>query len=105
MNDGIPRHLREEVYRLMACLPEGKVTTYGDIATYAGHPRAALIIGGIAHRGPDGLPWHRLVNAKGKLASGYPGGPLVQRQLLSQDGIMCNERDEVIEFQLLRWRP
>lgn len=96
---------RDEVYRLMALLPEGSVTTYGDIAALAGQPRAARIVGGIAHTGPEELPWHRLVNRAGGLAIGFPGGQEVQRQLLEQDGIFCDDQWRVKEFGERRWRP
>jgi len=97
--------LRDTIYRLMAELPSDKVTTYGDLAAMAGHPNAARIVGGIAHGGPDNLPWHRLVNASGGLAVGFPGGQDVQRQLLEQDGIACNESWHVKDFGERRWRP
>lgn len=97
--------LRERVYALMAELPDDKVTTYGDLAAMAGSPRAARIVGGIAHTGPIGLPWHRLVNAQGGLAIGFPGGQDVQRQLLLQDGIACDEQWRVEDFGMRRWRP
>lgn len=98
-------NLREKVYVLMAELPNDKVTTYGDLAALAGYPRAARIVGGIAHTGSTGLPWHRLVNAQGGLAVGFPGGQDVQRQLLSQDGIDCDEQWRVKEFAERRWYP
>lgn len=97
--------LRERVYKLMAALPADKVTTYGDVAAMAGSPRAARIVGGIAHTGPDELPWHRLVNAQGGLAIGFPGGQDVQRQLLASDGIECDEQWHVKKFEERRWRP
>lgn len=99
------RHLRDRVYVLMAQLPTDKVTTYGDLAAMAGSSRAARIVGGIAHTGPMDLPWHRLVNAKGGLAVGFPGGQDVQRQLLAQDGIECDEQWRVVDFEVRRWRP
>lgn len=96
--------LHDLVYELMAKLPKGKVTTYGDLATFAGHPYAARRVGEIAHGGSVELPWHRLVNFKGGLAVGFPGGQDVQRQLLEQDGIIC-ENGRVIDFEERRWRP
>lgn len=102
---GDTRLLRERVYELMASLPSGKVTTYGDLAAMAGSPRAARVVGGIAHTGPVDLPWHRLVNAQGGLAVGFPGGQDVQRQLLEQDGIACNEKWHIKDFGKRRWRP
>lgn len=103
--DEITDNFRQRVLELMGRLPTDKVTTYGDIAAIAGSPRAARIVGGIAHSGPDDLPWHRLVNASGGLASGYPGGRSVQRQLLAQDGIVCSENDQIVNFEETRWRP
>ena len=91
-------NLREAIYSLIAQLPSDKVTTYGDLAAMAGSPRAARIIGGIAHAGPEELPWHRLVNAQGGLAVGYHGGQDVQRQLLLQDGIECDTTWHVKNF-------
>lgn len=97
--------LRDRIYQLMQTLPEDKVTTYGDLAAMAGSPRAARIVGGIAHTGPEELPWHRLVNTHGGLAVGYPGGQEVQRQLLAQDGIECDENWHIKDFGERRWRP
>lgn len=97
--------LPARVYELMAKLPDANVTTYGDLAAMAGSPRAARVVGGIAHNGPSDLPWHRLVNAHGGLARGFPGGRDVQRQLLAQDGIECSDAWQVVEFMERRWRP
>lgn len=97
-------NLRDEVYRLMSQLPKDRVTTYGDIAAFAGSPYAARRVGEIAHGGPIELPWHRLVNFRGGLAVGFPGGRDVQRQLLEQDGINVDDRWRVVDFEDRRWR-
>lgn len=99
------REFRDKIYALMVELPAGKVTTYGDLAAFAEHPRAARIVGGIAHTGPAELPWHRLVNREGGLAVGFPGGQDVQRQLLERDGIECDDEWRVKDFGERRWRP
>jgi methylated-DNA-protein-cysteine methyltransferase-like protein len=98
-------NLRDSVYALMERLPDDRVTTYGDLAAFAGHPYAARRVGEIAHGGPTGLPWHRLVNFKGGLAVGFPGGQEVQQQLLAQDGIMIDYSYRVVDFEQRRWRP
>ncbi|MFI5212347.1 MAG: MGMT family protein [Candidatus Saccharimonadales bacterium] len=95
---------RTTVYRLMAQVPLGAVTTYGDLAGLAGHANASRIVGGMAHYGPNELPWHRLVNRFGGLASGFPGGREVQQQLLEQDGIHCTNFI-VDNFKERRWQP
>lgn len=102
---GDTSQLRDRVYRLMLELPADKVTTYGDLAALSGSPRAARVVGGIAHSGPTDLPWHRLVNSKGGLAVGFPGGQDVQRQLLEQDGIECDSSWHIKDFKERRWRP
>lgn len=94
----------QEVERLMARVPEGRVVTYGDLAALAGQANASRIVGGIAHYGDPELPWHRLVNRFGGLASGFPGGREVQAQLLEQENIKC-ENYIVVDFDKLRWRP
>lgn len=95
---------KNSVYEIMSRLPDDKVTTYGDVAALAGHAYAARVVGGICHYGPPELPWHRLVNRFGGLASGFPGGREVQHQLLEQDGISCHEF-VVDNFEERRWRP
>ena len=97
-------NLRDRVYVLMTLLPSDKVTTYGDIAAMAGHPYAARQVGEIAHGGPSNLPWHRLVNSRGGLAVGFPGGQYAQRLMLEQDGILCDDRYRVANFKERRWR-
>lgn len=104
MTDQTNDSFRQKVESLMAQLPAGKVTTYGDLAALAGHPYAARIVGGFAHYGEDSLPWHRLVNRNGGLANGYPGGMEAQRQHLAAEHIICTNY-VVDNFKELRWRP
>jgi methylated-DNA-protein-cysteine methyltransferase-like protein len=99
----IDASFKEKVCALMAQVPSGKLTTYGDIAGLAGHANASRIVGGIAHYGPSDLPWHRLVNRFGGLASGFHGGREVQQQLLEQEGITCTNFI-VDNFKEHRWQ-
>lgn len=99
-----PSQFRQDVEAIVATLPAGKVTTYGDLAALAGHPYAARVVGGVAHYGSPALPWHRVVNRHGGLASGYPGGMEVQRQHLEAEEITCTDYI-VDDFATLRWRP
>ncbi len=95
---------RQSVEKLMANVPYGHVTTYGDLAALAGHAHAARVVGGIAHHGDTNLPWHRLVNRFGGLASGFYGGREVQAQLLLNEGVSCTNAI-VDNFKELRWQP
>jgi methylated-DNA-protein-cysteine methyltransferase-like protein len=98
------RNFRIKIEELMAQVPHGKVTTYGDLAGLAGHANASRIVGGIAHYGNMELPWHRLVNRFGGLASGFHGGREVQQQLLEAEGITCTNFI-VDDFKERRWQP
>ena len=92
------------ITELIAQVPRGKVTTYGDLAALAGHPYAARIVGGMAHYGDTVLPWHRLVNRFGGLAAGYHGGREVQAEHLAAEGIQCTD-GTVENFKDVRWQP
>lgn len=60
----------QRVWQIVASIPEGCVTTYGEVARLAGSPRAARQVGGVLRRLPEGstLPWHRVVNRHGAIS-------------------------------------
>jgi methylated-DNA-protein-cysteine methyltransferase-like protein len=87
----------------MTQVPFGQVTTYGDLAALAGHAHASRVVGGIAHFGSTDLPWHRLVNRFGGLASGFHGGRQVQAQLLKREGVSSTNYI-VDNFKEIRWQ-
>jgi len=95
---------RRNVESIMAQVPFGRVITYGDVAALSGHPYAARVVGGVAHYGNPDLPWHRLVNRFGGLASGYYGGRTAQADHLLVEGVTCT--DGIVDnFKELRWPP
>lgn len=51
-------------------IPRGRVATYSQIAALAGKPGAARGVVWILNSssGVHGLPWHRVINAKGMIA-------------------------------------
>jgi alkylated DNA nucleotide flippase Atl1 len=48
--EAVGNQFREKVYAIVAQIPKGRVMTYGQIAALCGSPRAARIVGGIAHQ-------------------------------------------------------
>ncbi len=100
----VDTNFRSKIQTLIAQVPKGMVTTYGDLAALAGHAHAARIVGGVAHYGETDLPWHRLVNRFGGLASGFHGGREVQAQLLTHEGVTCTNYI-VDNFEAIRWHP
>lgn len=95
---------RQKIEFLMAQVPSGQVTTYGDLAALAGQAHASRVVGSLAHFGNQQLPWHRLVNRFGGLASGFYGGREAQAKLLEGEGICC-KNNIVVNFKERRWCP
>ena len=95
------------IYAVVRRIPEGRVATYGQIAALAGLPRQARQVGYALHALPPGssLPWHRVVNAEGRLSLGRmaPGGDLVQRLRLEAEGVeLAAGRIHLARFG---WKP
>lgn len=94
---------RVRVEHLVRQIPSGKVMTYGQLAVLCGSPRAARIVGGIAHYGNPALPWHRVVHKHGGCAVGYPGGATVHQQALENENVhFINDRVDMKEHL---WKP
>lgn len=87
-----------DVYDIVAQIPEGKVTTYGDIARALGHPGASRAIGRILNRNPYPIttPCHRVIKSDGKLG-GYAFGKIRKKELLKKEGL-CFIGDSTAEF-------
>jgi alkylated DNA nucleotide flippase Atl1 len=66
------------VLRRARAVPEGFVTTYGDLCPEA--PRFAGMVMAACH--DESVPWHRIVRADGSLAKGGR-----QRRLLEAEGV------------------
>lgn len=92
------------VTHLVSNIPQGRVMTYGQIAALCGNVRAARIVGGIAHFGDPGVPWHRVVNKQGGLANGYPGGKYGQKEALEAEGVEVSD-NLTVEVSALLWKP
>jgi len=87
-------------------VPAGRVATYAQIAAEAGLPRRARLVGKVLSALPaaSGLPWHRIVNAAGRI-SPRPGRSVErQRRRLRREGIPVDARDRV-DLARFRWEP
>ncbi|MFU0911404.1 MGMT family protein [Kluyvera intermedia] len=94
----------QRVWQIVAAIPPGYVTTYGDVARLAGSPRAARQVGGVLRRLPEGstLPWFRVVNRHGAISLTGPDLQR-QRQALLADGVQVSGSGQ-IDMQKYRWR-
>jgi methylated-DNA-protein-cysteine methyltransferase-like protein len=99
----VDKEFKNRIYALVAQIPPGKVATYGQLAALAGAAWAAWEVGQIAHTGPKDLPWQRVVNKKGGLASGYPGGGRERHKaVLEAEGYEVSD-DYTVNVEKLLW--
>ena len=77
----------DDVYRLVKEIPEGKVTTYGQLASFLG-TKDARKVGWALHANKDqNTPCHRVVSKNGRLAKNFAfGGEKEQRRRLEVEG-------------------
>jgi len=97
----------QRIYEVVRRIPRGRVATYGQVAALAGMPGHARQVGYALHALPDGsqLPWHRVVNASGRIsARSVPGPELVQHQRLAREGVAVDAEGR-INLNQVRWTP
>lgn len=99
----INKSFKDSVENIVLQIPEGRAMTYGQIASLCGNARATRIVGGIAHFGNPDLPWQRVVNKSGGLASGYPGGREGQKQVLENEGVEVDSAYRINIKELIWW--
>ena len=77
----------ETVRALVASIPAGKVSTYGDIAAAAELP-SPRIGAWILRTDSSDLPWHRVIRASGRPA---PHLETRQLELLRAEGVLAKD--------------
>jgi O-6-methylguanine DNA methyltransferase len=86
-----PSAAQRRIYAVVARISKGRVATYGQVATLAGLPRRARLVGRALRVVPDGIdiPWHRVVNAQGKISlrGDALGHEDLQAALLRREGV------------------
>ena len=89
----------QRAFSVVKQIPEGRVSTYGQIARMIEEPRKARYVGFAMHQSPGvagGVPCHRVVFKDGTLAPGFAfGGPDAQRELLEAEGVQFLENGKV----------
>lgn len=81
----------QRIWRTVSRIPKGKVATYGQIARRSGLPGRARLVGTALRVAPPGvdLPWHRVINAQGRISVPRTGGAYQRQQsLLAKEGIL-----------------
>ena len=94
----------DRVYRLVKQIPRGHVTTYGALAKALREPGGARVVGYAMASTPggQGIPWHRVVSAGGKLRMPEPHASK-QRRLLETEGVDLSRAS--IDMDRYGWLP
>lgn len=97
----------EAICAVVRRIPRGWVATYGQVATMAGMPRRARLVGRVLQHldSKSDVPWHRVVNARGEVSFSLSrnGGDILQRRLLEKEGIEFDDRNR-LDLDRSRWR-
>ena len=91
------------IWHTVLRIPRGNVASYGTIAALSGFPRQGRLAGYALHNlpGGSGIPWHRVINARGKISLPGKRGE-EQGRLLREEGIVFTRgRIDMEEFE---WR-
>src|SRR5882757_7960493 len=104
----IPASNYQLIYATVRQIPKGRVATYGQVAQLAGLPRQARLVGYALNSLPSrsAVPWHRVVNAQGRISLRSTGaGHDVRQQLrLQREGVRFTLQG-VIDLDKFQWRP
>jgi methylated-DNA-protein-cysteine methyltransferase related protein len=94
----------DHVYALVKKIPRGKVLTYGALAKATRIPGGARAAGRAMHATPkgQGIPWHRVVGAGGKLLIREPYASLQKKMLLTEGARVVESR---VDMNTAAWNP
>jgi methylated-DNA-protein-cysteine methyltransferase-like protein len=94
-----------KIRSLVAQIPKGKVSTYGNIAKMAGTDDARKTGWAIYNNQDPKIPCHRVVFKDGSLAEECSlGGWQEQKARLKKDGVIFKEEKNV-DMKKCLWRP
>jgi len=96
----------QRIWQVVATIPPGKVSSYGDVARLAGMPGAARRVGRALRGLPADtrIPWHRVLNAAGRIS--LPEGSrsyYTQRERLESEGVVFLGKR--LAMKTYRWDP
>jgi methylated-DNA-protein-cysteine methyltransferase-like protein len=96
----------DRVKGVIKAIPRGKVTTYAQVAALAGNHRAARQVVRVLHSSStkDRLPWHRVINSRGRIALERGRGFEEQKRLLIGEGVRIDSRGR-IDLDEFQWEP
>jgi len=97
----------ERVYACVRRIPQGRIVSYGGVASLVGQPRAARGVGyALSHLPNDTeVPWWRVVNRHGGIStSRLTGQAQRQRALLEHEGVRFDDKEQA-SWDEFGWYP
>ena len=88
--------ITQNIIEQILSIPQGKVSSYGDIAKRAGLPNGARQVVRVLHSMTEkyNLPWHRVIRSDGRIALEGDGRDL-QIALLNAEGVKVSSSGKV----------
>jgi len=88
--------ITQSIIEQILSIPQGKVSSYGDIAKRAGLPNGARQVVRVLHSMTEkyNLPWHRVIRSDGRIALEGDGRDL-QIALLNAEGVKVSSSGKV----------
>jgi methylated-DNA-protein-cysteine methyltransferase-like protein len=109
-----PSGYQQQVWELVRRVPAGKVVTYGQVAALLPPPHGVepdayrslgpRWVGGAMAACPPDVPWHRVVNAQGKISVRNAAAMQRQEDLLLQEGVAFSPVGR-IDLSRHQWQP
>lgn len=105
-SEEIMQPFTKRVIEIIKEIPEGKVMSYGQIASIAGSKRGARQVSRILHSMSKKyeLPWHRVLNKQGKIVIKGEEGARTQRYMLEAEGVSVSESG-TIDLRKYQYNP
>lgn len=81
-----------KIYKVVKKIPQGKVSTYGDISNFLLIKNPKIVGWALHANKSEKIPCHRVVNKEGKLSKSYSfGGEKEQKEKLIREGVEFNK--------------
>jgi methylated-DNA-protein-cysteine methyltransferase-like protein len=95
----------QDALHIIKHIPHGRVLTYGRVAAFAGQPGGARQVSRILHSMSRKyeLPWHRVINSKGRISLGPSQGRELQKALLESEGIEFSANGS-LDLKIYMWQ-
>ncbi len=85
-------NFKSQILDIVSKIPKGQLMTYSQVATLAGNPKAARVVGQIMSKNYDNkIPCHRVIGKNLKLTGYNRGGVAAKAEILKTEGININD--------------